>query len=172
MATKKPKMTITEGMRELKLITQKMADNSRRITRYASSPKDRKPILGDEASQRKEVQSLIQANMDLSTNAIELKRRIDRTNMEIEVEVEGIKMPIHDHLFMHRHILDTKRQTFAACNDSLATNSGMTRKGEAPDVDRFYDEKQVNDQLRKIDEYKSRLISRLEVVNATTELID
>jgi len=172
MAAKRPKMTLTEGMRELKLIQQKMADNTRRITRYASSPKDRKPIMGDETTQKKEVQSLIQSNMDLAKDAVELKRRIDKTNLEVEVEIEGIKAPIHDHLYMFRHVVDNKRATFAACNDSFGQSSSMGRKGADPDIDRFYDEKQVNDQLRKIDEYKSRVISRLEVINATTELVD
>jgi len=83
-------MKIIEALKELKLIIKKIEKNADNITQYSSLVSTERPVFGSETDQKNEVSSLIQANKDLMVRYIDLKIRIDRTNMETKVTMRAM----------------------------------------------------------------------------------
>src|SRR6056297_2980857 len=97
-------MKIVEAMKELKLIEKKMVKNNDSIQKYSSQPSNERPYFQDESTQKKEVKNLVQSNRDLLSNYLELKKKIEKTNLETIVEMDGVKYAISDLLVLKRRL--------------------------------------------------------------------
>lgn len=161
-------------MKELKLIEKKMIKNNDSIQKYSSQPSNERPYFQDEATQRKEVKSLIQSNKDLLSSYLSLKKRIEKTNFETIVEMDGVKYTISDLLVLKRRLAKTMIDSYNKMNDDNAKQNIMSFRGSDSSVkiERFYDERDKMDGLRKWQDFYDNIDSRLEVVNATTDLIE
>jgi hypothetical protein len=166
-------------MKRLKLIEKRMDANSQRIQQYASAPSNEKPYFGDEDAQRKEVASLTQANRDLTNEYLNLKSQVDMTNLVTKVTIGKDTFTLLSLLVFRRGLSKKMQATFHALNDKNAEERmrayqvrGSTGTGEkAPSIVRFYDEKQKFIDLQYWQGLDDDIEQRLEVINATTELV-
>lgn len=167
-------MKIVEAMKELKLTEKKMNKNNDSIQKYSSQPSNERPYFQDEATQRKEVKNLVQSNKDLLSNYLELKKRIEKTNLETIVEMDGVKYTISDLLVLKRRLAKIMIDSFDSMNDKNAKHGLMSMRGtdNTVKIERFYDERERMDGLRKWQDFYDNIDSRLEVVNATTDIIE
>ena len=162
-------MKLIEAMKELKLIQKRMSKNMRHITEYASSVDSEKLQFDNEKDQKKEVASLVQANENLLGTYLGLKSQIEFTNLSTKVDLEGFVYSISELLVLKRKMGTFVSQTFESLNDSRGRN--LKRAMGDSKVLTFYDEKKKNEKVDKWEIFMSRIDARLEVVNATTELM-
>lgn len=168
-------MKIIEALKKLRLIEKKMDGNNARITQYSSILSTERPIFETEAKQRAEVTSLLQANMDLLKEYLRLKCDIEKTNLTVEVKTSIGTYTIAELLILKRTLAQKARQTYEALQDGAA----MMRMRNAPSTGdkpvqliRMYDETVKNAGIRSWMEFHYEIDGTLEVVNATTDLIE
>ena len=169
-------MKLIEAMKELKVIIKRMGKNTIQINEYAALPDTERLHFGTKDAQMKEIKGLIQANADLVNTYLGLKQRIEYTNLKTMVEINGIKYSISEMLVLKRSLAKLMVATFNALNDSQArsrsTSSHLGRSEKAPIVEKFYNESEKTQGQRSWDDLYHAIDSRLEVINATTELLE
>jgi hypothetical protein len=172
-----PEFMLIQAMKELRIVEKKMDNNAISIQHYASMVSNEKPYFETEDKQKKEIKSLIQSNQDLMERYLELKKRIEHTNLFTEVEMGGKKYFISDLLVIKRKLAQKMLHTFNSLNDvegnsRLRGYGSMTNQaGERPHVVRFYREEDKNEGLKVWQDLYDNIESRLEVINATTPLM-
>lgn len=183
---KEPKKLI-EGMKTLRVIEKRMDANTERINQYACILNTERPHFKDEAEQQKEIGKLIQANIDLSIQYLGIKRQIELTNLHTDIKMDGKAYSIADLLIMKRKLGRLIMDTYHALNDDTA-KARMRQMGPMgriaergggsglvdPSIQlvRLYDENDKHEQLRKWDDLLNEIDSKLEIINATTDLVD
>jgi len=169
-------MKLVEGLKELKLIEKKMEKNREQINQYASKLSVEKPQFETEKDQNQKVQSLIQANKDLARNYVELNNRIAYTNLTTFIDYEGETYRVADLLIYVRKMHDPIVRTIEALNENSARLRMKTfnmQQGEKLYIERFYKEEFKNNELQRLEKLdKSRVIARLETLNAVTDLTE
>lgn len=177
----KREMMIIEGMKRLRVIKKRMISNIESINKYAAIVSNERPMFGSEDEQKKEVKQIIQSNLDLLKEGLKLKKRVERTNLQIVVEMDGEKYTISDMLILKREYVQLIVQTYDALNTNQAQMklNAMSRQhhvagqqGESLRIDHMFDEKEKNKELRKWQDLYDNIDSRLEVINAITTLLD
>lgn len=176
----KPKgkeMKIIEAMKELKVILKRINKNTEQIGEYAALPDNERLHFGTRDNQMKEIKKLIQANADLVQTYLHLKKRIELTNLKTVVDINGARYSISEMLVLKRVLAKMMTNTFNALNDNKArmrmSSHGSVRSSEkAPIVEKYYDESEKTAGQRAWDDLYHAIDSRLEVINATTELMD
>lgn len=177
----KKEMMIIEGMKRLRVIKKRMAHNIESVNKYAAIVSNERPLFDSEDGQKKEVKQIIQSNLDLLNEYLKLKKRIERTNLQIVVEIGGVDYTISDLLILKRELVQLIVQTYDALNTNQAQMklNAMSRQhhvagqqGESLRINHMFDEKDKNKQLRKWQDLYDNIDSRLEVINATTPLMD
>ena len=168
-------MHLIEGMKQLKVIEKKILHNSQRIQEYAAIVSTERPIFGTEDAQRKQVNELIQSNTDLAKEYLVLKKRVDLTNIQTMVTIGKETFSISDLLQIKRTVATLMRSTYNALNDTVATSRLMSVRGQTaektPHVDRMYDETAKFAGLQYWQGLQDEIEVRIEVINATTELV-
>ena len=168
-------MKIIEALKELRLIEKKITRNQEYIERYSSLVSTEAPIFNTLDVQRAKVASLIQENLDLARRKLDLKTRIAFTNLRTYVSMSGERWSLQNLLDLQRGTLQSIRDTYDSLSDRSAQGrlrGAMTIEGKAPQVVRLYDENAKLTQLDHWDTLKEEISSRLEVINAVTDLLD
>lgn len=168
-------MKIIEALKEQKKIQNSITRNCTAITNYACKLSSEKPIFESDEIQKQEVLSLIQSNQDLTNRFLWLKRCIDHTNLTIKVEFDGIEYTITDLLNLKRSGINFLLSTHKALNDSQALRRLSSMKylvDKQVQVELLYDEKTKNNQLDRWQTLYDNIDARLEVINATTDLVE
>ena len=168
-------LKIIEAMKRIKVIDKRMETNSANVTKYSSMLTSERPYFENEAAQRKEVKSLIQSNEDLLNEYLTLKGQIERTNLFTNIEMGGKIYTISDLLVIKRRLAQKMIGTFNALNDQAAgarLRNSVGADGKQPQIVRLFDEKDRNDGLSKWHDLYDNIESRLEVINATTDLVE
>ena len=170
------KMMIIEGMKSLRIIEKKMQQNTADIQRYASQVSTEKPLFETEEKQRKEIKQMIQANSDHMKNYLNLKSRIEYTNLMTKVQMKDSEYTISELLVIQRKLATMMFQTYNALNDTEGKGrlgyANAPQGSETPHVVRYYKEEDKREQQRKWQDLMNDITTRLEVINATTELLD
>lgn len=172
-------MKLIEGMKKLRVLEKHMMRNIERIQDYAAIPSNERPHLGTEVDQRKEVQNLIQSNRDIVTEYLHLKKRVDMTNLTTQVTIGKDSYSLVDLLILRRGLGKRMESTFHALNTKQAEARIQAmairiavQSGEKPiHVVRLYDETAKFEQLQAWQGLMDEIEQRLEVINATTELV-
>ena len=168
-------MKIIEGMKRLRVIEKRMESQRNAVTEYASKLSTEMPRFQTKEDQAKEVASLIQSNNDLCAEYLRIKRSIEYTNLKVTVELQGKAYSISDLLVVKRKLADRMVATYRALNDTVARDrlrNAPKFDGETPKVEVLYDERTKLDNIRKWQDLADMIDSRLEVINATTDLIE
>ena len=168
---------LIEGMKKLKIIEKHMQKNAERIQQYASLVSNERPIFASEQDQRKEIAALVQSNEDLLKEYLNLKKRVDMTNLATKVTIGKDVFTLADLLILRRGLSKRMQITFSAMNDTVADakirTQRITQAGEKPlHVVRLYDEKEKFERLQYWQGLEDEIEQRLEVINATTNLVD
>jgi len=169
-------MKIIEALKEQKLIIQKINSNRENIQKYASGLNTEKLILGTEKDQKAELDSLLQSSEDLITRYIWLKTRVDYTNLKTIIELKGKSYSLAELLIMKRNTNDFRGNVLASFNVNAAN---MRKRQSTPAagmpetvVVQFYDEKKIDQAKRDLMDFHGSIDGTLEVVNATSDLIE
>ncbi len=164
-------MKIIEALKRMKLLEKRIETNNRNITEYSSKLSNEKPIFASEKIQEKEVKSLIQANKDLIIEILKLKRSIEVTNLTVTFTANNVTDTISGHLFRIRRLNHLIRNTYMALNANKIKPNSMNISNDIK-IEKLYDEKEKQDGLRNIMDYESEVSAKLEVINATTDIIE
>lgn len=169
-------MMIVEGMKTLGIIEKKMTNNTQDIQRYASMVSTERPLFETEDKQKQSIKELIQANVDLMKRYLHLKTRVEYSNLMTTVEMGGIVYSISELLVIQRKLASMMLGTYNALNDkdgqSRLRMTSQPQTGESPHVVRFFREEDKREQQRVWQDLIDNIITRLEVINATTPLLD
>jgi hypothetical protein len=168
-------MKIIEGMKRLGVIEKRMDSHRSTITEYSSKLSTEIPRFKTKEAQAREVASLVQSNNDLCAEYLRIKRSIEYTNLKVSVELQGKSYSISDLLVIKRKLSAMMVSTYRALNDSMAQNRLRNTprfEGESPKVEILYDERTKLENIRKWQDLEDAIDSRLEVINATTDLIE
>ena len=170
-------MKIVEAMKKLRVIEKRMKSNSDSITKYSSMLSTERPYFPTEDDQRDEIRSLVQSNTDLFTEYLGLKKRIEKTNIFVTVELGGKGYSLSDLLVIKRKLAVKMIETYSAMNDKEGHQ--RIRNARTPssiegnvNIVRFYVEDVKNKGLREWQDLYDNIDSRLEVINATTDLVE
>jgi len=172
-------MKLIEGMKKLKVLEKHIDRNTERITQYAAIPSNEKPTFGDDKEQRAQVKGLIQSNKDLVDEYLHLKQRVDMTNLVTTVTIGKRTFKLIDLLILRRGLAKRMEKTFHGLTTDVADRriAGMSRNislqpGEkAIHAVRFYDENEKFEGLQDWQGLQDEIEQRLEVINATTDLV-
>ena len=167
-------MKLIEALKSQKKINEKIDRNVRLLEVYATKLSIEKPIFETDESQRNEVQKLLNANLSLVDHYLWLKRCIEYTNVNVKVEIFGKIYTIADLLHLKRVGIEMILKTYKSLNDFNSQQRITTRKNFDRDVtiDYFYDEKEKNDKIKEWRDLYDAIDSKLEIINATTDMID
>lgn len=172
-------MKLIEGMKKLKVMEKHLDRNSERIQQYASAPSNEKPAFDNDKDQRAQVKSLIQSNTDLVAEYLHLKQRVEMTNLTTTVTIGARTLKLNDLLVLRRGLGKKYEVTFRALNTTYAEQrinqsgrfGGTAPVEKAPQVVRFYDENEKYEKLQEWQSIMDEIEQRLEVINATTDLV-
>ena len=169
-------MMVVEGMKRLRVIEKRMANNSANINNYASMVSTEKALFETEDKQKFEIKKLIQSNVDLLDEYLNVKKRIELTNLSTTVEMGGRTYTISDLLVIKRKLASMMINTYNSLNDTqgrhrLRGSYPETSTGQRPHVIRLFKEEDKIEGLQKWQDLEDNIESRLEVINATTPLM-
>ena len=170
-------MKIIEAMKRLKVILKRMQDNTQQIAVYSSILSTEKPAFGSEEDQKKKVSSLVQANNDLMGEYLKLKQQIERTNLATTLSLGDKAWTISELLVIKRVLATVMVNTYnamsiAAADARAKSGFGKTAEGAMPLPVRMYSEEFRNNGIARWQELYSAIDARLEVINATTDLVE
>lgn len=168
-------MKIIEALKRLKVIEKRIVSNNAEITKYASKLNTEMPVFESVPEQKKEVMSRVQSNVDLAKEYLKIKSDIEFTNLTTKVELNGKMYSLTDLLYIKRKVAGMMADTFKALNDSVARTrerNAAVVDGKRPVVELMYDETFKNANTREWLELYDIIDSRLEVINATTDLVE
>lgn len=168
-------MKIVEGLKRLGVLEKRIKSNSDDITKYASVLSTEKPAFGTEDEQREEVKKLLQASEDLSTEYLGLKTRIEKTNLSVKATIAGRTHTLSEFLIIKRKLARMMQGVYMALNTSAAehrVHSARFGPDQKVNVVQLYDESMRNEKLREWQELYEEVDSRLEVINATENLLE
>jgi len=167
-------MKIVEALKEMKHTLKKINGKQEQIVKYSSMLSTERPYFNSEEDQKKEVKQLIQGVQDLITRYLELKRKVELTNLKTKIQFEGVNYSISDLLVLKRKLGQEILKTYSCLSDTSAMQrlrgAGVGIDGKTPQVVRFYSEQEKNENIRFWQDLLYNVESRLEVVNATTDL--
>ena len=167
---------IVEGMKTLGVIEKKMSDNTRDIQRYASQVSTERPLFETEDKQKHAIKELTQSNVDLMKRYLNLKTRVEYSNLMTVVEMAGITYSISELLVIQRKLAAMMLGTYNALNDTEGQSrlrlTTQPQTGESPHVVRFFKEEDKREQQRVWQDLINNITIRLEVINATSPLLD
>jgi hypothetical protein len=151
------------------------------IGQYAAYVSTEGLFFPTEDAQRAQVQSLIQANLDLEIEYLKLKRAIEHTNLMTVVTINGKTYSISDIISIRRIVGQFRTASYGALNGQKAMEVMRRAYGgqggkqveatNPPKVVMLYDEADKNAQLKDWSEFLEAIDGRMEVVNAETELL-
>lgn len=171
-----PVMMLVEAMKTLRVIEKKMSDNQIDIQRYASQVSTERPYFETEDKQRAELRKLVQSNTDLLKRYLSLKQRIEYTNLMTVVDMDGERYSLSELLVIQRKLAQVMFATYNSLNDNQGTsrlrNTPSPQGVTPPHVVRFYNEEEKRAGARKWQDLINNITTRLEVINATTTLLD
>jgi len=170
-------MKIVEGLKGLRVLQKRIEDNAAEITKYSSVLSTEKPAFGTEDEQRKQVKQRIQANEDLAIEYLKLKARIEYTNLVTMIELSGKKYSLNDLLVIKRTLGKLMQNTYTALTQNTAqlrlSRVGVSAiDGKPIEALMMYNEVDKINGIRKWQELSDKIDSRLEVLNASLDLIE
>ncbi len=177
---KKTKITIVEALKMKKRLTRKLEDLRGKIRDNCAQMDNEKPVYGSIEDQRKIVQGWIQSHRDLVKKLEELSILIQKTNLATFVEIslggKAVKKTIAQWILRRLQFASQDEALYKVLTDRRLQDA----TGFAPDGKTKVDYKVVRyfdpvERDKFVDIYRhepSMIDSKLEVVNATTNLVE
>lgn len=170
-------MKIIEALKELPLIEKKITKNNELLQKYSSYASHVGSDFKNEKEQLAKVNSIIQANNDLVNRYLSLKRNLTLTNATVEVEINNLKLSIVEWLAYKTTCYKLLINSFDNLNISNAEQQfnkvkPNVKEGDTMSIIKCYVEQDKLAAKEKIQDTMDKIDSTLEIVNATTDLIE
>ena len=169
-------MKIIEALKELPVLEKRLLKQSEKIQEYASYATNIGPVFDTVEEQKSQVQSLVRSNLDLIERYCKLRNVLNKTNTTIKVKIEGDERTISEWITFREKGYGFTESTFRRLNDAMAKNHFQQpcnfAEGQSLTLIYCYDEKEKNKALEKAEKVYNQIDSTLEIVNATTDLIE
>ena len=171
-------MKIIEALKELPLLEKRVQDVCVQLNTYASLASSEEPALGTEDAHKKKVKELKQKAIDLIRYYERLKNALELTNCSIIVDIEGQKRTIREWITVRMNTQRLYAVLFQSFNLNHANailqqmRPDLNKEGTAVSLKRMYSDEEVNNERQQYELMIGKIDSALEVVNATTELVE
>lgn len=171
-------MKLIEAMKQRKDLQKKAEDLRQKIGQYSAHSSIESPVYGTE--QGAIVKGWVQAHQDIVKQMRNLSIAIQKTNLTTKVSMtiagETVELSVAEWILRRRELAGMEAAVWNAMNDrqvktgTILASDGKTQ--QAVQVIRYYDPVQRDKMVDAFTHEPSQIDARLEVVNATTELID
>lgn len=175
-------MMIIEAMKKIKDLQRKASDLRDKVRKNSAHLSIYTP---EYENQGDKIRSWVDAHHDILKEILSLRARISKTNIHTEVTIElggnKITRTIAEWIHRRRDLADLDRAMYQSLTDrglqegrlpQGQQQAGKEREDVEVKIVRYYD---AAERDHKIDQFTSEPVlidSRLEVINATTELMD
>lgn len=170
-------MKLIEAMKQEKDLLRKANDYREKIGKYCAHPSYETATYGDK--QREQVDEWIQGHSDLLKEVSKLRLAIQRTNIQTQVTIEiggkQISKCISEWIYRRRDLAQLERDAWKVLGDKGIKEGIVTGTQQDPvkvTVVRYYDPKIRDEKVEEFTGEKALIDSRLEVINAVTDLIE
>jgi len=171
----KTKITITEGLSELRLIDKKIASKQKAVVGLVT----RVSLLADpiktEGGSEVYISRELQAIGDLFDRKTNIRRAIRKANEKTVLKVNDSEMSVADWLVWRREVAETEQYLYNQIRKQVQLSEvtfvqNQQRQTELKQADLIInvDIKTVFDNLADIEETMERLDGKLSLINATT----
>lgn len=169
-------MKIIEALKLVKDLQRKAEDLQGKVQRHSAHLSYETPTYPDQKSQ---VAAWVQSHTDIVREIARLRCCIQRTNVTtpVTIELDGnhVTKPIAEWIHRRRDLAKLEAQMYRQLTDrGLKEGSAKNTMGETVDVKivRCYDPAARDHRLAALDSEPSIIDGRLEIVNATTDLVE
>lgn len=170
-------MKIIEGLKKVKELLKKVDDLKDKIKTYCADMECETPVYPD---QKRQISEWVQSCNDIIKEIGNLKYRIQKTNITVQVPIEivgkTITKSISEWVVRRRELAELQRQVYGSLTDKGLKTSKYQLTHSSPEtfvkVRLYFD---VVERDLKLDEYRAEpfaIDSALEIINATTDLLD
>ena len=174
-------MKMIELLKEKKLNQKKVMGTTSEIQKYASITSSEKPAFETEKVQTEEVKKLVQSALDLLERRAQLKIIIDKTNLVTKLRIpKGLVFPEKEitvaEALMFKLNYKEYQSVFMMLNRTSADiklrNAPMMSDNTKATTIQLYDESYKNNSLKDLQMKLDYIDSHLEMLNATTEIVE
>lgn len=169
-------MKIIEALKKIKELYKKAEDIRGKVSKYCvkmSFEQDRYENQGEQ------VKSWIQAHRDIILEIESLRERVAKTNLQTEVTIEvghnKITKSIHSWISRRRDLVGLEMTCWQQLDDKGMNDQKIRlTNGDVQEITvvRFFDYKDKDAKLNDLREELSQIDGKLEIVNATTDILD
>lgn len=169
-------MKLIEALKQIKDLQRKAEDLRNKVAQHSAHMNFETPVYPDQKAQ---VASWVQAHTDILKEILRLRVAIQKTNtmtsVVIELDGKQVTKTIAEWIHRRRDLsgLDRdmwKKLTDRGLKEGMGTNS-MQQPIEVKIV-RCYDPKERDNKIMAFDSEPSTIDGKLEIVNATTDLME
>ena len=172
-------MILIEALKKIKSQKKKAEDLRSKIKRYCAYKSTETAVYGDQPKQTVQIKEWLQAHSDIIKEVERLTLCIHRTNLTTEVEIElggkVVKKSIAAWIIRRTELANYDRAAYSVLTDNhIEEGFEFTSNQEKIEVKivRCYDPKERDNKVALYDGEPFEINSKLEVVNATTTLIE
>lgn len=175
-------MKITEAMAEIKLCIRKIETNLEFVQRNLIREDWRRdPFEKDGTTQEAQVKAALQSITDLQERIVELKFKINVSNMSQQLEVGGVSRTVAEWLIWRQNVLPLEQRALkmlATLMANMAIQQPMGKRtfAGAPTSEQptnfiiNVSDKWLHTRIQKLEEIEQRLDGQLSILNANTEI--
>ena len=170
-------MKLIQAMKKCKDLAIKAEDLRDKIGTYCCDLTIETPTYAD---QRKTVDGWLQAHSDILKEILSLRVAIQRTNLatNVEIELDGrhVKKSIAEWIHRRRDLAKLEQSAWAKLGDRGLKEQNVRTTADGPTTEirvrRYFDPETRDNSVEKYRTEPSVIDATLEVVNATTDLIE
>lgn len=172
-------MMIIEALKAIKDYKRKAEDLRGKVHKYCAISSEETPTYTDEATQKIQIAKWIQSHSDILKEILALRLAIQRINLstDVTIELDGMQITkcIAGWIHRRRDLADDEKKIWERLTTRRIQEG--TFKNSAGDmverkIVRFYSQEEKDRRLDALSSEPSLIDSRLEIVNATTALIE
>lgn len=170
-------MKLIEGMKKIKELQEKADDYRKKVRQFHVHLSVETPTYGDR--QRAQITEWIQGHEGLVKEILHLRVSIQRTNLNtlVDIELDGkrVTKSIAEWIHRRRDLAKLEMEMWEQLNDkNLKEGYTTTSTQEKIDVKiiRYYDPQQKDKAVASLRAEPNIIDRTLEVINATTDLIE
>lgn len=170
-------MKIIEALKQIKLNKIKIAELTERIGQASANMSNEEPVYGE--GTRTKLEGYLQSIRDLTLDNISLLTRISKTNLETQVSIDlghaTVTKSIAEWIWRRREYAEIERSAWRALTDrNLRAGVIKTSTGEVKEVTvvKHYDQEKRDNMVASLRAEPTQIDMTLEIVNATTDLLD
>jgi len=169
-------MKIIEGMKKIKELRVKIDDLREKVGKHCAISSVHTPEYTD---QKKQVAEWIQAHEDILKEILKLRISIQKTNLQTDVTIvigeKNVTKNIAEWIHRRRDLAGLSLAMYNVLGDrGIREGRSTTPEGDSLEVkiQRFYDPEERDKMVDVYTSEPSTIDSRLEVINAITDLLE